>query len=145
MTWTYSGDPSSSDLDAVRFIIGDTDTNDQLLTNAEINYMITYHGTLLRACSESALAIAAKFARLMSRSIGGLSADFSVKYQQYMDLADDLHHRDILRPVRPFISGYKRSEKESVEMDTDRESTISRKGIHDNIRIYPADNYSTSD
>jgi hypothetical protein len=33
MTWSYSGDPSSSSTDAVRFLVGDTDTNDQLISN----------------------------------------------------------------------------------------------------------------
>ena len=30
MAWSYSGDPDSSALDSVRFLVGDTDTNDQL-------------------------------------------------------------------------------------------------------------------
>ena len=41
MTWTYSGNPSSTERDAVRFLVGDTDTNDQLLSNEEIDYLVT--------------------------------------------------------------------------------------------------------
>jgi hypothetical protein len=40
MTWSYSGNPGASDLDEVRFLIQDTDTNEQLLSNEEINYLI---------------------------------------------------------------------------------------------------------
>lgn len=144
MTWTYSGDPSDSTRDAVRFLIGDTDTTDQLISNEEIDYMLTEHGTVSRAASESARSIAAKFARLMNRSIGGLSADFSQKYQHYMELAESLISNDEAYPVSPFISGFKRDEKESRENDTDRETTFGRKGIHDNERVYPADDYSYS-
>jgi hypothetical protein len=139
VTWTYSGDPADSSLDAVRFTIGDTDTTDQLISDEEIAYMVALHGNIKRAASESARAIAAKFARLMSRSIGGLQADFSAKYRQYLELADNLLTKDELQPVSPYISGYTRSAKEAVELDTDREPTFSRKGIMDNPRFQPAD------
>lgn len=142
MAWSYSGNPSNSSRDAVRFLVGDTDTTDQLLSDEEIDYLVTLHGTVPRASSESARAIAAKYARNMSRSIGGLSADFAAKYRQYMELADRLLTMEEAYPVSPFISGYKRSEKESRELDNDRETTISRKGIHDNERVYPTDDYS---
>lgn len=139
MAWSYSGNPASSNLDAVRFLVGDTDTNDQLLSNEEINYMVLTHGNVRRAASESARAIAAKFARLMNRSIGGLAADFSAKYRQYLELADNLLEKDELSPVSPFISGFSRSAKEAEELDTDRETTFGRKGQHDNPRAYPGD------
>ena len=142
MSWSYSGDPNQSKRDAVRFVIGDTDTNDQLISDEEVDYLVTLHGTLNRSASECCRAIAAKFARNMNRSIGGLSADFSAKYRQYMELANSLMSKEELEPVGPFISGYKRSEKESRELDNDRETTFGRKGIHDNERVYPTDDYS---
>lgn len=134
MAWTYSGNPSASDLDAVRFMIGDTDTNDQLLQDAEITYMVNLHGMGNSAASECCRAIAAKFARLMSRAIGGLSADFSAKYRQYLELADSLIANDTLIPASPFASGWSKSAKEIVELDTDRETTFARKGDMDNPR-----------
>jgi hypothetical protein len=139
MAWSYSGNPASSSRDAVRFLIGDTDTTDQLLSDEEINYMLTTHTIVRRAASESARAIAAKYARLMDRSIGGLSADFGAKYRQYLELADNLLSKDELSPVSPFISGWSRSAKEAEELDTDRETTFGRKGQHDNPRAYPGD------
>lgn len=142
MTWTYSGDPSDSTRDAVRFLVGDTDTTDQLISDEEIDFLIGKHGSLNRTASESARAIAAKFARLMSRSIGGLSADFGAKYRQYMELADSLLSKEETEPVSPFTSGWSRSQKESRELDNDRETTFGRKGIHDNERVYPTDDYS---
>ena len=139
MAWTYAGDPAVSSLATVRFLIGDTDTTDQLINDAEVTYLITVHGNTNRAASEACRAIAAKFARLMSRSIGGLQADFSAKYTQYLELADSLLAKDELAPVAPFISGYSRSAKEAVELDDDRETTFGRKGQFDNPRSYPSD------
>lgn len=139
MTWTYSGNPSSTARDAVRFLIGDTDTTDQLITDEEISYLVSIHGNTHRVASEACRAIAAKFARLMNRSIGGLAADFSAKYRQYLELADNLLSKDEVIPVSPFISGFSRSAKEAEELDTDRETTFGRKGQHDNPRAYPGD------
>jgi hypothetical protein len=101
--------------------------------------LVTEHGVVNRVASESARAIAAKFARLMNRTIGGLSADFSAKYRQYLELADSLLSKDELSPVSPYISGFSRSAKEAVELDTDREPTFARKGIMDNPRSQPSD------
>lgn len=142
MTWSYSGNPSSSTGDAVRFLVGDTDTTDQLISNEEIAFFVAEFNNARRSASEAARAIAAKYARLMSRSIGGLSADFSAKYRQYLELADNLLSKEEMKPVALFISGYTKSQKEIVELDDDRESTFSRKGIMDNKRSSPSDNAS---
>lgn len=141
MTWTYSGDPNASSIDAVRYIIGDTDETDQLLSDEEIQYSIDVNGMTRHAASEACRAIAAKFARLMNRSIGGLSADFGVKYEHYIQLADNILSKEEMVPVGPFISGYSRSAKEAVETDSDRESIFGRKGGMDNPRANAVDDY----
>ncbi len=41
MSWTYSGNPTASALDEVRFLITDTDqTKPYTLSNEEINYAL---------------------------------------------------------------------------------------------------------
>ncbi len=140
MTWSYDNTVlTTSDKDAVRLIIGDTDTGDQLLQNEEINYYITKHGSVVRAASESARAVAAKYARLMSRSIGGLQADFSAKYRQYLELADNLDQNEQVSPVGPYISGFLKSQHKTNDENTDRIPIFGRYGVTDNPR-YSADN-----
>jgi len=39
--WSYSGDPAASKLDAYRYAIGDTAVDDPLMTDEEINYVMT--------------------------------------------------------------------------------------------------------
>ena len=141
MAWSYSGDPSRSTREAIRFSVGDTDTNDQFVRNAGMDYLITQHATVNRTASEVARAISAKFARLMSRSIGGMQADFAAKYRQYAELADDLITKEETEPVSPFASGWKRDAKEARMEDTNREPLAIRKGSMDNNRAYPADEY----
>lgn len=40
MTFTYSGDPTASILDEIRFMVGDTDANNPLLQNEEICFAL---------------------------------------------------------------------------------------------------------
>jgi len=94
MAWTYSGDPASNEKDAVRFMLGDTESTEPLLTNEEINYLIEVHGGTGMAAVGGARAIAAGFSRDADRSRGvgdlSLSESFSQKSTQYHHLADHL-------------------------------------------------------
>lgn len=95
MTWTYSGDPSDSDKDAVRFLVGDTDTTDQLISDEEIAYLLVVHNGPGMAAVGAARAIAAHFSRLVnqSRSVGDLSLAESLdqKATAFHHLADHLN------------------------------------------------------
>ncbi len=89
MTWSYTGDPSSSNKDAVRFIIGDTNTTDQLLSDEEINWLLGQYGSPSKTAYHACLAIAGKFARLVSQEAGRIKVKAESKYLQYKQLADD--------------------------------------------------------
>jgi hypothetical protein len=87
MTWNYSGDPANSELDKYRFIIGDTDENDKLLLDAEINYILnTFDEHNLRLYNLYQ-RIADKFARDIKRSLGPQSEDPTSRQQYYADKA----------------------------------------------------------
>ena len=65
MGWTYGGDPSASAKDAVRFLVGDTDSTDQLLQDGEITYLLSqYNNAPLNAAIRACETIMAKFARM---------------------------------------------------------------------------------
>lgn len=76
MTWTYSGNPASSSLDAVRFLCGDTDTNNQLIPNEGINFLLSeWNSDTYLAAAFACDAIAGTFAAQAdsSRTVGDLS------------------------------------------------------------------------
>ena len=89
MAWTYSGNPAASDLDAVRFWIQDTDVDDPLLQDAEINYLLALEGNVvLEAASSACDAVAASFSRkATSKSVGDLSLSFADRASEYRMLA----------------------------------------------------------
>ena len=64
MSWTYT-DPNTSDRDKIRFLIGDTDSTDPLLSDEEIAFTLTEAGgSVYQAGHDSCYAIAAKFSRM---------------------------------------------------------------------------------
>ena len=105
MTWTYTADPTSSKKDAVRFLVGDTNDSDQLITDEEINWSLTeVNYEPYRAASNVAYTIASIFARQaqqLSKTVGGLtiSQSFADRGQRYERMAEDLLRRS--RRINP--------------------------------------------
>ena len=107
MTWSYSGNPASSEKDAVRFLIGDTDTTDQLLSDAEINYVIAESGgSIYQAAHDACYAIAGKFSRMASsKSVGDMSISYADRAQAFFALANELLELAARREVpTPWVS-----------------------------------------
>ena len=44
MSWSYSGNPKDSPIDDVRFLVGDTNKNEPILQDEEIQYLIDEYG-----------------------------------------------------------------------------------------------------
>lgn len=131
MTFTYSGNPSASNLDAVRFLVGDTDSADVQAQDAEISWAITQAATTRGAAAVIAEALAAKYARLTSMSVGDLSINYAQRQEQYSALAVKLRSDEATRGAVPFCGGISQSQKESVEEDSDRVRPAFRRGMHD--------------
>ncbi len=111
MTWTYSGDPSSSDKDEVRFLVGDTDTSDQLVSDEEINYALAVwldlYGTKYWVAAVVAENIAGKFTRETSYSADGVSVNLSELQNKFVERARQLRaaHHSLLIGGIPDVGG----------------------------------------
>lgn len=128
MTWTYGGDPSANNTDAVRFLVGDTNTSDQLVTDGEISYALAEEGGVIRAAVAICRAIAAKFSRQADKTVGKLSISMSQKAKAYNDLADRLQQKSSVL-VTPYAGGLSVSEKETVAGDSDAMQPIFLRGM----------------
>jgi len=117
VTWTYSGNPGASDRDLVRFLIGDTDTNDQQLTNAEIDYLITEQGSANRAALEAARGLLAKYSRTCDQKTSKVDTKYSQRRAGYAAMVSRLQLR--LGPV-PYAGGISEGDKDIDEGDSDR-------------------------
>lgn len=139
MTWSYSGDPASSDLDRVRFLIGDTDTVDQLVNNEEVNWALGEFPIYI-AAAELSEAIAAKFSRKVDKSVGDLKISFSKQAEQYSKKAKQLRNRGSLAAIAPYAGGISVSDKESVVSNTDRVDPSFSRGMNDHDSVSDPDN-----
>jgi hypothetical protein len=97
VTFNYSGDPSGSDVDAVRYLIGDTAETGHLVEDEEIQYAIDrwydVYGTLEWVAASVLDTLAAKYAREagsisadgVSVSLAGLSEQFAAQAAKLRD------------------------------------------------------------
>ncbi len=131
MTWTYSGDPSSTNRDAVRFLVGDTDNTDQLVTDEEIAYALAQEGNAYNAAARMARGLASKFARHPDQSLGDLSISYSQRYKHFTELAKKLETEGSSRRGVPYAGGISKADKDTVSADSDRIQPAIRVGVHD--------------
>lgn len=110
MTWTYSGNPAAAPRDTVRFLCGDTDTNNQQITDEEIAFLLgQWNSDTYIAAAEACMAMASKYATKAdsSRSVGDLS--ISTQYQAQakglMDRATQLRTQ-AARSAPPSVNFY---------------------------------------
>lgn len=76
MSFSYSGNPSNSPLDECRFLLGDTDENNPIMRDEEINYIIAQSGNNTDLLRYTLFMQAATiFARAIKRSLGPQSED----------------------------------------------------------------------
>jgi hypothetical protein len=86
MSFSYSGDPSASQLDECRFLIQDTDPSNPILQDEEIDYIISLYGSSVNTLRYNLFMQAAtKFARDIKRSLGPQSEDPTVRQNYYKE------------------------------------------------------------
>lgn len=76
-------------MDEVRFLVGDTDTSDQQVSDEEIWYAVSANVTAIAAAAKIARAIANKYARLVTSSVGSVSESASDLWNHYREMADE--------------------------------------------------------
>lgn len=113
--WTYSGKPSGSPVDQVRFLVGDTNPDDKQLDDCEIEWLIDENGSVLSAAICAALGIAAYYARAIDSEVYG---DKSALSQKYIDLANELKKKRSRRGVKSYAGGIRSTDKLSRASDS---------------------------
>lgn len=130
MAWTYSTALTLT-RDKVRFLIGDTDTNDQQLSNEEIAGIIALTHGVYQAAALCARGLESKYARQADKWVGDLKILASQKARRYADLADRLE-RGKRTHQTPFAGGTSIAAKDTLEADTDWPPMVFKVGMTDN-------------
>lgn len=134
--WTY--DPTNlgtataaEQLDSVRFLVGDTDTNDQQVQDEEIAFALEQTGSnIYYAASWVARGIAAKYSRLVDTDLDGqLAESYSQLQTHYSKLSDRLEYQGKTTSggIGFAAGGLSRARMKAVESDTDRKGSRIRR------------------
>lgn len=83
MAWTYTGDPTSSEKDEYRFIIGDTAATEPILQDGEIEYVLATHSARNTRLYHLYDACAQFFARKYKRKVGPIEESPYMRQQHY--------------------------------------------------------------
>ena len=117
MAWSYSGNPTPGSIDEIRFQIGDTNSNQPLLQDGEIQYVMDNYGSTEEVAAVCAEAIAAKLTGLADMSAGNAKISYSQQAKSYMDLAAKLRGRLSL-VILPYAGGLSKAEKVAARANT---------------------------
>lgn len=129
MSWNYSGDPSSSKRDEVRFLTADTDsTRPWTLQDGEIDYAVAkYSSNVLLAAAVCAESILGKFKAIpQSKTLGDLTLSYVAQFKYYIDLAYTLRQRANLAGVSPYVGGVSIADKKAQDTDADRQAPAAK-------------------
>ena len=116
MSFSYSGDPSDSDLDAVRFLLQDTTTPNEFLQNEEINFLLVQEVNFYTAAAQGAMMIAGRTHNTKTKKVGDLTLTFGA--EQWQLLADWLRGRGYSYRI-PTAGGLSKDEKIAFDEDDD--------------------------
>lgn len=115
MSWSYSGDPESSPKDYVRFLIGDTESCEPLLSDQEIQtFLSLYNNGVIMSAMRCCETIAAKFSRRVSEAVGQVRMEFQQAAKAYRDMALDLRRRIAVEDCTPFAGAIYRTQKQQA-------------------------------
>ena len=129
--FSYSGDPSSADKDAVRFEIQDTNPASPLLQDGEVEWAILNEtgvaagepttmstGNIYRAAARCMETLARLFSAQADTQIGQLKTTYSKQAQTYAERAAELRSK-AQGMNAPYAGGQSISEKQEASADAD--------------------------
>ena len=134
MTWTYSNSDLSTDLNQVRFLVQDTNSDRPLMSDEEIAYLLSNEGSVVGAAAEAATVIATHYGRQINRTAIGVTDEATARATFYLTLAQKLKmKRNATLTV--FAGGRTISGKEDLAADTDAIQPSFDTGMDDNPGI----------
>lgn len=154
MAFTYSGDPSASSRDAVRFLLGDTVEAQAVFSDEEIAWALTQNANVYFAAAVIADSAVAQFSGgnesdVKTKTVGALSISYGSKEkaEEYRALGRSLRVRGAINSeIRPYSGGISVSDKKLEEQDTDWDKPAFARGMHDypGVDLKPLEMATTS-
>lgn len=146
MTWSYSGDPGASSLDAMRFLLGDTSETTAVFTDEELTWLLTQNSNIYFAAAQAAESAATSASQAITsgtggvktKTVGALSITFSDAAEaekfasNYRAVAHSLRIRGAINStIMPYSGGISKADKLATEADPDWDRGAFSRGMHD--------------
>jgi len=119
MSFSYDN-TLAEDRDRVRFELSDTDSDDPLVEDEEIDYALTQNSNVLRVAANIAESIAVQLGRRPSVTLAQAGLSAKEQHDHYIQLAKDLRARASSSGGAVFAGGISKADRETREADTDR-------------------------
>jgi hypothetical protein len=132
--WSYSGDPEASTRDKTRFLIQDTDSTDQQLSDEEVDSLLTdATDDPYTAAIQGTEILSAKYTRRADKSVGDLSISYGRVAENYRKLGQQIERRaaTAAASVGPYAGGIYISDKQIDEDNADLVKPAFKRGMHD--------------
>lgn len=136
MTWNYTNRPIDVERDRIRFLVGDVDECDQLVTDEEIAFAASKFPDKNELAAAYILrALAALFSRKASMSAGGVSSSCSDIAKAFAARAKELDPNDETSGASNLceiaVGGTTISEHEAMRDETDTVQPAFNRGMND--------------
>jgi len=133
MTWTYNvADLATSEKDQIRLEIADTDINNQLLQDEEIQQAITVESNFWNSAARCAEMIARLFLRKADVRLGRvMMVTYTKMAEQWLDMAKDLRKKG-LGTQTPYIGGLYVTDKVTLANDPNIVAPLFTKTMQEN-------------
>jgi hypothetical protein len=118
MSFTWTGDPSASIIEEIRFLIDDRDESKPKFNDEEINFAYEEEGSIYGAAAMLCEQLATRYADAVNRALGPLRVDLSDKSNNYANRAAQLRKRAVAY-AKPYVGGISLSKKEEFDADSD--------------------------
>jgi len=129
--WSYSGNPKGNEVDAVRFLIGDTNPKDKQISNCEIEFQLDEQGSVLEAAICCVQGLIALYARDFDDNLKTKSAQVTANYREMLKTLEEKRNSN-LDPI--YVGGISESDKAINEADEDRVKPMFTRHTGDNYR-----------
>ena len=144
MTWSYStSDLLTSPKDQVRFLVGDTNANDEQLQNEEILFSLNVRASIWGAAATCCESSSASLSRRADTTTGELRTMYSNLSRAYHARAAQYEQKSAeMGGALPFVGGISIAQKILAETDLDRVPPVFNVGQNDNLNypVQPAGN-----
>lgn len=145
MTWTYTGNPSATEIDQVRFIVGQLSSEDPiLLKDEEISWSLDQFGTWGGAVS-CAHSLANQYAAKARReAVGQLAITWGNRAEEYREAAKAIRRQaGQSNTALPYLGGLLEADKKADRNNTAQVQPAFTRDRDDNPRIGTVDGLST--